>query len=189
MRWAPVPGVVGADGGFGGVRGGSPPRAATGLGSCCSRLGCWVAWRSFTGFRSRPAATLPGQSVTAVSTPRLHEDPCARVRPARRSPVRPRRAGACLGGGIAPRLGDEQRLAVVTRQRDERRISLYRTAPSLLSPLGGVSSRVELLSNRHRTWVASARPRGQQQEKPRVRARDDFVALGRGELDEEPTAA
>ncbi len=60
---------------------------------------------------------------------------------------------------------------------------------SLLSPLGGASSRVELLPERHGTWMAAARPRGQQHQKPRVRARNDFMALRRGELDEQPRAA
>jgi hypothetical protein len=60
---------------------------------------------------------------------------------------------------------------------------------SLLPPLGGASSRVKLLSDRHRTGVAGARPGSQQQQKPRMRARHDFVALGRGELDQQARAA
>jgi hypothetical protein len=49
--------------------------------------------------------------------------------------------------------------------------------------------RVELRSDRHCTRVAGARPRGQEQQKPRVRARGQFVALSRGELDHQARAA
>jgi hypothetical protein len=37
--------------------------------------------------------------------------------------------------------------------------------------------------------MAGARPRGEQQQKPGVRASNDLMALRRGELDEQPRAA